>query len=607
MCGVSGGVSKKPLNIDKLKILGIYNVTRGTDSCGMALNNEVVKGVGTVSNFTNFIEEKIINTRESDENYTVLIHTRNASNKSTKEDLECAHPFEIKNKKGKVVLIGMHNGVISNETEIATKYGVKEEKVDSKTLLSIIAKAKNDDKMYDVLKDYEGAAVLVWYYPEEPNTIFLWKGASKKWANSTELEEERPLYLYRVKDDNGKFTDEFYFSSIKESLLAIGGDAGFRDSDVDKEPSIKSVESNCIIKITPGEKYKIRVIKRVQESNNYGTTYYSHMTKPAGKINVKTPKKNLHQANKESMLRTFVNYPFKKIKTNIKLGSNDCVLIDNEPFIHDFHTSGNKVYFLRGRYWQNGHMIGGTEKNNYVTREIDIDGYPKDHKLCDVEGLDTYYFFQGLLLQGKKDAEEVKALCDSGTIWKQDKKELNLNCFHKNVYGFCQNIDDTSGLAKESNEMWANGTYYPMFDYDRKYVYKNGYFQHAEYTKVEAKEKIKMFTAFETKEKIVEEPKVISLPLTHPRYSSAISEAATAITEVEEDIIYNHCYDALSSMKATLKELAKVKSDEKYKRLNTLFTSTYNAISTQLKTIEKKGDDVEEENELTTEKGPLYS
>ena len=36
MCGINGFISNKPGSIDKLKILGLYNTTRGTDSCGIA-------------------------------------------------------------------------------------------------------------------------------------------------------------------------------------------------------------------------------------------------------------------------------------------------------------------------------------------------------------------------------------------------------------------------------------------------------------------------------------------------------------------------------------------------------------------------------------------
>lgn len=618
MCGISGFVGNKKGNIDKLKILGLYNTTRGTDSCGMALNNEVVKGVGTTANFSNFIEEKVIETYDDHENYTVLIHTRNASMKSTKEDPECAHPFEIKTKKGKTILIGMHNGVITNESEIAKKYGVKEEKVDSKTLLSILAKGKTDKRMLDVLKDYEGAAALAWYYPDEPNTLYLWKGASKKWSNSTEYEEERPLYVYRVKDDNGKFTDQFYFSSIKESLLAIGGDLGFKETDEDKEPSIKSIETNCIIKITPGDKYRITTIKRIQESTTYNgnVTSYSKVG-TAHIISTKKSKKQQQQEGKEKMLKAFSNYPATKMTNAPLLSTNGGVLIDNEPFLHDFHGAKNKVYFRAGRYWQNGHMLGGNEKNRCVSRKLDIEGYPEGHKLCDQTGVDTYYFFQGLLLiPGQEHVDAIEEKCKKKLVWQVDGKNLNLYEIHKHIFGFCQNLRDTHGNAKESVNTWARGNYYPMFDYDRVYKYENGFFIGAEYKKLPSDLKLKMFDSFEKGEaaKDFVSP-IIILPETQPklsplskvRHSAAISEAVNAITEAEEDKIFNHCYDAITSLKVAVKELEKVEDKEKYKSLIIMMRGAHSTLSAKIKVLENTKSKEEEDGLQTSIKGPLYS
>lgn len=618
MCGISGFTGKSPGNIDKLKILGLYNTTRGTDSCGIALNNQVVKGVGTIANFSNFIESKILETDKEHKNYTVLIHTRNASQKSTKEDPECAHPFEIKSKKGKTLLVGMHNGVITNETEIARKYGVKEEKVDSKTLLSILAKAKTDDKMLRVLEDYEGAATLAWYYPEEPNTLYLWKGASRSYS-SAPLVEERPLFVYRVKDEKGKFTDEFYFSSIRESLLAIGGDTGYAETDIDKEPSVKSIETNCLIKIIPGEKFKIRPIKRSNISHTVESSYNAsgndyNSRKFISTTTIIKNKGEQQNKNKILMLAAFKNYPFNKISNNPLVTNSGDIILDNEPFIHDFHNKGNKIYFLRGRYWQNGHMIGGTEKTKCVTREVDMEGYPKDHKSCDVEGVDTYYFFQGLLLQGEKNAEEINRHCQNGSIWKNaTKRELNLEVVSKNVWGFSNNLKDNMGLAKDSSGSWAKGTYYPMFDFDRKYIFDNGFFKYAEYTPVSSTEKSKMIIAFETKTPIVlqEEAKVIVLPksLTTKNYSSEISEAASAISEVEEDIIFNHCYEALASIKAASTELEKVMGNPRFNSLAAMLRMTKNALAARIAAAEKPKTESknEIEFEFTTEKGPLYS
>lgn len=593
MCGLVGYVGDKPADINAIKILGMYNTTRGTDSCGISINNKVTKGVDKVANFSNFIENFNLGTSSSHNNYTILAHTRNASQKNTKDDAECAHPFEIKNKRGKTILIGAHNGVIYNDDDLAKKYNVKQEKVDSKTLLSIIAKAKTDDKMYKVLEDYEGAAVLIWFYPEEPNSLYIWKGASKSYSTSTTFNEDRSLYIYRVKDEKGKFTNQYYISSIKESLLAIGGELSYRESDVNKEPSVTNIEVNSIINIKPGEKIKIRPIKRDNVSNSYSTNYYNQTsscgitTYPAKSI----VKYNKQESMKEKMLATFLNYPFKKVNKTPILDNTATPIIDNEPFIHDFHKNKNKIYFHRGRYWQNGHMIGGSDFDKVVTREVDIEGYPKGTKECDETSLDTYYFFQGLLLTGKSDCLAIEKLLKDNLVWEdRKKKKLALHNIRQHVYGFCQNIGDTTGSARANGVgHWATGTFYPMFDYSKKYIYENGNFKKAEYTNTPAVEKINIWKKLSPEKSNI-------IPLTQP-----VSNENNK--EINEEIL-NHCYDVLSSVKAAVQKMEPLKDDPKYSQIYKLLNGNKGILTNKLQKFEETK---EKSFTLTNETGILYT
>jgi len=586
MCGLSGYIGNEPANIDKLKILGIYNVTRGTDSCGIVINDKVCKGVKEDANFTNFIEKKNLSTHEKHNNYNVLIHTRNASVKSTKDDIDCAHPFVIRNKKGKTVLIGVHNGFISNEDEIAKEYKVKEEKVDSQTILSILAKAKYDPKYFNVLKDYEGAAALAWYYVDEPNTMYLWKGASKKYAGTETLEEERPLFIYRVKDSKGKFTDNYYFSSIKESLYAIGGEPGFSKEHTDKEPTVFSLQANMLVTIKPGEKLKMRKIERtITNSSVYGysnTNYSSYSSyKPSGKTDTTA---------REKLMKMFEGYPVTKwrnVSINTTAGKP---IVDNEPYYFDQQKITDKIYFHRGRYWRNGHLVGKYE--TCVSLELDIDGYPKGNTSCDTESIDTYYFFHGFLLLSKESAKEIDELSQSGRIWENKEKGLiNTGLLKEHVFGWCANFKDTTQRAQMKGSYWANGDFIPMFDYDRKFNFISGGLNSVKFgiTPSERFETIKKFEG-------VINPKIISLP--------QVLQKVEVSSDLNEDIV-NHAQDVMSSINSTLDKMKDVKDESKYKTLFNILGGFYNSVSKQVEILDK------EENKQsftkTKELGPLYS
>ena len=60
MCGIFGFISSRPADIQKIKILGIYNATRGTDSCGIVINDKIIKGMKSEANWSDFCEKHSI-------------------------------------------------------------------------------------------------------------------------------------------------------------------------------------------------------------------------------------------------------------------------------------------------------------------------------------------------------------------------------------------------------------------------------------------------------------------------------------------------------------------------------------------------------------------
>jgi predicted glutamine amidotransferase len=225
MCGIIGFNGKNP-DVNILKIIALYNDTRGGDGCGYVIDNKVHKYADfSHDTFTKlFSKEKGSDFKiTSKKNQTILMHTRKASVGGS--ITENCHPFWVGEEKGE--LIGVHNGTIRNIDDLALKYlpdnillDIKKNSTDSEILFKII----NHTRKADVLTEYDGGAALAWYDPKEPTKLYLFKGASKSsthynYVSYSEKEvEERPLfYAYSNEKKEG-----IYFSSLMEPLIAVG-------------------------------------------------------------------------------------------------------------------------------------------------------------------------------------------------------------------------------------------------------------------------------------------------------------------------------------------------------------------------------------------------
>lgn len=593
MCGIFGFISSRPADIQKIKILGIYNATRGTDSCGIVINDKVTKGMKSEANWSDFCEKNSIHlqTRADDKNFIILGHTRNASNKLTKDDADCAHPIVIKTKKNSVKLIGVHNGTISNHKDLAKNYKVKDGKIDSITLMSVLSETLNNPKQFDVLKDYEGAATVMWYHPSEPNVLKIFKGASKSNTYAKELTEERPLYVYKEDEQS------YYFSSIKESLYCIGGDIN----------TVSTVPLNCVITIKPGEKFRLHPINRDQVDNSFSNVNYGHTGGYVSTFHQKPEEKpkSKQVENAKKLQTAFKNYHFSRLNQFPKLGNAQSnILLDNEPYLLDQAKFGAKVFFWKGRYTRNGHIIG-RDKDNYVELELDIYGFDKTHSQCDMESLDKYYFYQGLLLLSKQHAEDLIA------AYKANKDDIisnngTFNCMNiaKYCHGFVANYNDTMGNARaEDGKNWATGKFSPMFDYNRQYRFGTGTFHGAEIIDFKIDDLLNTIKDFDKKAAVkMEEKKIITAPEQKPFSNKVLFENKN----VDNDKLYNLINDASSSLKAIELEIGQL---PKYVTLTRLITGART-------TIMKKYNDIINNKETTDivpfvadapKKGLLYS
>lgn len=259
MCGLAGIISteKTAFNINHFNILGTLNDERGGDSCGIFIDGQTEYGIGNKEMFRCFT---------SDIKYPkfasiALLHCRKAS-PGYPVNIKQAQPIIIKhNNKTDFVL--MHNGTISNITDLSKKYLPNVDTYglsDSQILAQIIYKHG-----YDVLEEYTGCAVLIMidYRPATPK-VLIFKGSSC--YNEAKTDYERPLY-YMIND--GKF----YFSSMFCSLYCINNKKVIYNFPTNQ---LCEIENNTVYLVKKVDRTKLtKSIVSQTYYTSYGNTNYN--------------------------------------------------------------------------------------------------------------------------------------------------------------------------------------------------------------------------------------------------------------------------------------------------------------------------------------------
>lgn len=424
MCGIFGYIGEQNCNLSSIKILGLFNITRGKDSAGLYYGGNYKKVASfNTGTFDKLLIEKDISFNGDEKNNAVLGHTRNSS--SGLVNIDNAHPFQYTLEKSKKNIYFAHNGTLRSWKKDMKKYiDVNNIDVDSNALGLLMANGH-----YEYLSDYEGAATFM-MYREDSNNMIIWKGESiYGFGKNADSRIDRPMFCLKTK--NG-----FYFSSIEDSLKAIQ----------EKDDKFINLKSNTLYSFSETDYVIIKSFKRshdntnyVNYGNNYGYNNYEYTNKNSLKS-----KKALQQKYPSSH-KTFdsKNNTFDS-KNNLPSKIEDCKfnIFRDDKLKYDQNTYLGSVYFLKGRFYRNGHLLNGSFDLNYK-------GFPKHSKYC--EGTTKEYtFVDGLLLKDKKDVKTVIEIIDN-TKYSNYSRSLMLSKYLDMYY---LDVCETNG---QKTTVFSNG------------------------------------------------------------------------------------------------------------------------------------------------------
>lgn len=438
-CGIWGFSLKpggnKKASLQKFKILGLYNKSRGRDASGVFVNGDIIKGIGLVSEFDDFIEKNIIPTPK--DNCVMLGHARQGS-VGYKKTIDEAHPFLINNN-----LVFTHNGTIRNIEELCNKYRKDKDAftVDSQALGVII-----DEDGYAVLDEYKGAAALAFTRINEPNTLYLYHGASRDFSEG-KLSEERPLFFMENKDG-------IFYSSMEESLKAI------MDSDSDE---VNQLEHNNIFKIENG-KFILDQTRYVDREN----------------ANVYVYEKPVHVGkSRATSMTSSGNGDFGANFTGNRseVAVTDLVRCETLPIrLVKSEDKSGFIYYHYSRFWEAPrklmHGPAYIKKGGWLGKSSD-----------NISKLE--FFWRGILIKDKNSYESIKSLdsCEHGSNFIKNPGAYNYAMHMSNFSKYpITNIGlEALNCAQFRDQWYKNGStcktdnFTPAYSNGRNYKIEGGY------------------------------------------------------------------------------------------------------------------------------------
>lgn len=466
MCGIAAFSGKKNLTptqvrivTNKMKILALYNESRGKHGCGLYINGEIFKGFDDISAkkdtklASDFIadEDWIMPDLNTKVGNVIIFHARQATYGSHIK--ENNHPFLIEAEDPKNNLIGVHNGSISNIWTLCRENDIDHTKihVDSRALYELINKVG-----VGILEQYDGFAALVWTKASEPNSLYVFHGAARR-IKGGDVFEERPMYFLKTQEG-------IYFSSMSESLNAI------RENLSQK---VEELDHNYIFKVTNGN---------FTASKRFIDRYDSNLSK----VVVHTPVHTSQNAHVRNTLPAYNKDDTRDLATlalynesrqqNIDSNTPDQSPIWNEPLPLRAKPPRDRmqVYFWKGRYHKTGGIlcVGVLYLTNKgrIGEKADTDTKP-------------YYFWAGVMLNGVEAYNKMEDESKVANSWVFAAESHFAFCISKYSYHPVTNLPSEGiGLGNFVRYAWyANGQkistkFSPKFS-SRTYIINDGFLE----------------------------------------------------------------------------------------------------------------------------------
>lgn len=434
MCGITGFIGKK-VDLGKMKILGIFNDTRGKHSCGIYFDGKTIHGVDKLARMPDLLAatkiSKIANPK------IMLMHSRSATmGDHTKFN---AHPITITqdsdgnyltNKgEGEPLLVGVHNGRIENYWDMRNdskkELTEKEFNIDSKILFGALLLNKDNPKR--ILEAYKGAASLI--YTLDQKSLLVFRGAAGS-------EEERPLYFLREPEG-------CYFSSLEEPLKII--------KTGDNEP--ETLKENILFRVTAeGYEVVVEVVRKKEVKAHQNN--HNNMCSSRGSYDDENescfPYPHQNVANRSSNVRSVATTTSNILVMALKELDRKTV---NSPY--------GEVRFEDFRYKKNGILLNG---------RVNI----SNKGVMGVPGTPEYWFYEGILVDKAGYIEIAHKMLD--TI-----SDVFIPLSHIARYPiFSTKLDDIFRNKKEYDYITYKGKVFdgvimPMFC-DHYYLVKQGVF-----------------------------------------------------------------------------------------------------------------------------------
>jgi len=374
-CGLTGYCGSVPTDPTIIKMIMIYNQSRGEDSTGWSIGGKITKDTNKVSEFITKVPFVLPDSLDN----TIIAHARKASS-GAKHNKELAHPFGIHNELGNsdaaYDLILAMNGTLTNTQLLSEKFSIEYKNninSDTQVLSKIMAKL-GPEEFISALELYDGTATLLFYMPNDPSSLFIYK------------DPQRELFAWK------KSASELYISSMKEPLIAVGaGEKEVLDFDANKLYFVKEgdVKTEKVISRNP-----LKPVVVFAKSKNYN--YHEHYSS------------DYYDACAHSNQVGFMKHASKEVK-----------LLRHKYELPESHNNkSGRIYTINERYWRNGHALEGL---NYITNSGKL---KTSNEATKDKTAKPYFFINGYMCKSEEDYNKVYDRCLNASK-SFDKKEFS--------------------------------------------------------------------------------------------------------------------------------------------------------------------------------------